>query len=180
LDLWGKRLEILREAVPSARRVGFLGITGGAPQSEALIDAAQRLGVSVVTRTLRDPIVEAEYRRVFVESDGDDALIVGDATYNFQHRALIVELAAARHLPVMYPYREPVQLGGLIALAFDLPDVYRNVARQIDLILRGVPAGEIPFYQARRFELVVNVAAARVLGLTLPPSLLARADEVIE
>jgi putative ABC transport system substrate-binding protein len=180
LDLWGKRLEILCEAVPSARRIGFLAITGGAPESEALVEAARRLGISIVTRTLRDPIVDAEYRRIFAEADGDDALVIGSASYNFHNRAVIVGLAAARHLPVMYPNRESVEIGGLIALAIDFADIFRHLASQIDLILRGTDAGDIPIYQASKFDLVINLAAARALGLVLPPSLLARADEVIE
>src|SRR5262249_54242808 len=109
-----------------------------------------------------------------------DALIVSDQAENFANRKLIVELAATSRLPTIYPYREQVEVGGLIAYATDLLDIYRRAAGYVDKILKGTKAGEITIYLAVKFDLVVNVKTAKALGIVIPPSLLAQADEVIE
>jgi putative ABC transport system substrate-binding protein len=109
-----------------------------------------------------------------------DALIVSDQVENFTYRGLIVELAATSRLPTIYPYREQVEVGGLMAYAPDLLDVYRRAAGYVDQILKGTKAGEIPIYLAVKFDLVINMKAAKAIGLTIPPALLARADEAIE
>ncbi len=103
-----------------------------------------------------------------------------DAADTFTHRRLLVELAARSRIPAIYTYREFVELGGLMAYSFDLADIYRRVAEQIDKILKGANPGEIPIYQTTRFELAINLKTAKALGLDVPPTLLARADEVIE
>jgi putative ABC transport system substrate-binding protein len=109
-----------------------------------------------------------------------DALIVGDQPENLTNQAVIVELAQEARLLAMYTYREHVESGGLIAYAFDVPEIIRHSAQQIDQVLKGAKPGNIPFYQATKFDLVINLKTAKALGLTIPPSLLARADEVIE
>ena len=109
-----------------------------------------------------------------------DALIVGDSGITFTYRKLIVELAEASGLPAIYPYREQAEAGGLMAYGPDLLDVHRLAAGYIDKILKGTKAGEIPIYLAVKFDLVVNVKAAKAIGLTIPPALLLRADEIIE
>jgi putative ABC transport system substrate-binding protein len=109
-----------------------------------------------------------------------DAVIVGDQTENLSNARLIVELAAKSRLPTIYPFREQVEAGGLMAYATDLSSVYRRAAGYVDQILKGAKPGEIPIYLADRFELVVNLKAAKAIGLTIPPSLLLRANEVIE
>jgi putative ABC transport system substrate-binding protein len=112
--------------------------------------------------------------------DHADALIVSDQAENFTYRRLIVELAATSGLPTIYPYREQVEAGGLMAYAPDLSDVYRRAAGYVDQILKGAKAGEIPIYLAVKFDLVINMKAAKTIGLTIPPALLLRANEVIE
>jgi ABC transporter substrate binding protein len=108
------------------------------------------------------------------------ALIVSDQAEHFTNRRLIVELAEKQRLPAIYPYRQYVELGGLMAYAIDLVRQYRRAADYIDQILKGANPGEIPVYQEDKFELVINVKAANAIGVTIPPALLLRADEVIE
>jgi len=184
-DIWSKRLDLMREAAPRTSRVGFLasrtvwespiGVAG-------LRLAAQQMGISLIGPPLEGTLQEQEYRRVFeaMLQDRADALIVGDQAENLTQRRLIVELAATSGLPAIYPYREQAEVGGLMAYAPDLSDVYRRAAYYIDRILKGTKAGEMPIYLAVKFDLVINMKAAKAIGLTIPPALLARADEVIE
>jgi putative ABC transport system substrate-binding protein len=109
-----------------------------------------------------------------------DSLFVSDQAENNTYRRLIVELAAASGWPTIYPFREQVEVGGLMAYTPDLPDIYRRVAGYVDRILKGTKAGEIPIYLVVKFNLVVNMKAAKAIGLTIPSALLVRADEVIE
>jgi putative ABC transport system substrate-binding protein len=109
-----------------------------------------------------------------------DAIVVDDLPDNFTHRRLIVELVEKAQLPAIYPFREPVELGGLMAYAFDTPEIFRYAAHQVDQILKGAKPGEIPFYQATKFQLVINLKTAKSIGLTFPPSIMVQADEVIE
>jgi putative tryptophan/tyrosine transport system substrate-binding protein len=108
------------------------------------------------------------------------ALVIGDFAENFTNRRLIVELAEKAKLPAVYPWREHVELGGLLAYAYDQPEMYRHAAHQIDKILKGAKPQDIPFYQTTKFNLILNLKTARSLGLTFPPPLLATASEVIE
>ena len=140
------------------------------------------MGISIIGPPLEGALQEQEYRRVFqaMLQDHADALIVSDQGENLTNRRLIIELATTSGLPTIYPYREQVQVGGLMAYAPDLLDVYRRAAGYVDQVLKGTKAGEIPIYLAVNFDLVINMKAAKAIGLTIPPALLARADEVIE
>jgi putative ABC transport system substrate-binding protein len=184
VEIWTKRLEILKEAIPSASRVGFLTYRtsweGG--QGQALRMATQGAGIAMLGPPLDDPIQPPEYRRVIAAmlQQHADALIVGDISNNVTYRQLIVELAEANRLPAIYPYRDHVQLGGLMAYAVDVDNLFRHAASQVDRILRGEKPGDMPYYQASTFELIINLKTAKALGVTIPQSLLARADEVIE
>jgi putative ABC transport system substrate-binding protein len=185
LEIQGKRLELLREAVPGISRVGFLAsrdVWENPLGIAALRPAAERMGVSIIGPPLEGTLEEAEYRRVFdaMIEGHPDAVIVSDQTENSSNARLIVELAAKSRLPTIYPYREQVEAGGLMAYATDLSDLYRRAAGYVDQILKGAKPGEIPIYLAVKFELIVNVKAAKAIGLTIPPSLLLRANEVIE
>jgi putative ABC transport system substrate-binding protein len=178
----GKRLELLREGIPRASRIGLLGsrVSWEAPYS--MYEEARRLGISLLGPPLNTPVQEAEYRRVFIAmaQQSAEALIVDSETDNVANRRLIVELAEKFRLPAIYPFRPFVDIGGLMAYASDVRDLGRHAAVQIDLILRGRKPGEIPIYRSTKFELIINLKTAKMLGLTIPPSLLARADEVIE
>lgn len=185
IEIWGKRLELLKEAIPGLSRVSFLGTREGWESSagQAVRKAALSMGIALLGSFPEwPPLQDAEYRRLFASMSQErvDAVLIGGDDENFTSRKLIVELAEKGRLPTMSPFREHVELGGLMAYASDRPDFYRHAARQIDQILKGAKPGEIPFYQSSKFELVINLKTAKALGLTIPPSLLARADEVIE
>jgi putative ABC transport system substrate-binding protein len=144
--------------------------------------AAARVGLTLLDATLGEAIDEAAYRGFFATlvQMGADGLVVNESGENLTHNRVIAALAAMARLPAIYPWREPVVVGGLLAYAYNLGDLGRHAASQIDRILRGERPAEIPFRQPERFDLIVNVRAAAALGLTVPQSLLARADEVIE
>jgi putative tryptophan/tyrosine transport system substrate-binding protein len=184
LEVWGKRVALLREAIPGASRIGFLAsrdvVRSG--QGAAMLEAAQRSGISLVGPTLEDTIQEPEYRRVFaaMTQERADALIVSDQAEHFTYRWLIIELAGEHRLPVLYSDRSAVELGGLLSYGADVRNLYRRAAGYIDQILKGAKPGEMPIYQATKFELVINVTAARSIGLRIAPAVLLRADEVIE
>jgi ABC-type uncharacterized transport system substrate-binding protein len=184
-EIWGKRLDLLREAAPGTSRVGLLAsrFVWDSPFGVAgLKVAAERMGISLIGPPLEGALEEQEYRRVFeaMLRDHADALVVSDQAENFTYRKLVVELAAKSGLPTIYPYREQVEAGGLMAYAPDLLDVYRRAAGYVEQILKGTKAGEIPIYLAVKFDLVVNMKAAKEIGLMIPPALLLRANEVIE
>jgi putative ABC transport system substrate-binding protein len=185
LETWAKRFEILKEMVPTARRVAFLtaDLTLIPRYMPTVRAAAAQVGIMLLDATLGEAIHEGAYRSMFerLVQMGADGLAVNESSENATHQRLIVELAQMTRLPAIYPFREFVLSGGLVAYAFNSGDVGRHAASQIDSILRGGrrPA-EMPFYQAERFDLIVNVKAAATLGLTVPQSLLIRADEVIE
>jgi putative tryptophan/tyrosine transport system substrate-binding protein len=183
-EIWGKRFAMLLEAVPSATRVGFLcsePFWDGA-QGAAVREAARQFSVTLVAPPIKGVYQEPEYRRVFevLEQEHAQILLVSDSVENMTQRRLIVELAEKVQLPALYPYREFVDIGGLMAYSVDVLDMFRRAAGYADMILKGKKPGEIPIYQADKFTTVVNVKTAKALGLTIPPTLLARADEVIE
>ena len=186
-EIWGKLLQILKETLPSVSKVAFLALRGwgvegsGADQKRVLQDASQQLQISVVP-TLIDETTPSEYRRVFAEiaSERADAIIVHARGEFMRSRQLIVELAKKNHLPAIYPWREYVEAGGLMAYASDLREFGRRLADDVHEILNGANPGDIPIYLPTKFEFVINLKAARALGLIIPPSLLALADEVIE
>ena len=183
IEIWGKRLEILKEAVPSTAKAAFLGMRGGWEGSSAQVlrDAADRLGVSLVLM-LPEKGTPAEIERVFaaMEQRRPDAVLVSGEGDLYAHRQLIVELAEKNRLPVMCPYRDYVEAGGLMAYAVDLAELLRRMADNVHQILKGAKPGDIPIYQATKFELLINLKTAKALRLILPAALLARAAEVIE
>jgi len=182
-EIQTKLLELLKEASPQVSRVAFLSRQlPGTPFVKALQEAAQSLGILLVGPRLEGTLQETEYRRVFeaMAQERADALIVGYDTENIANRRLIVEWAEKNRLPTIYPYHEFVEVGGLMAYAVDLADLFTRAAGYIDQVLKGASPGDIPVYQAAKFELVINMKAANAIGLTLPPALVLRADEVIE
>ena len=144
-------------------------------------EAAKRAGFSLSPAVL-GAFNEAEYRRVFrsMEQDRADAFMISDEPEHSSYRPTIVELAAKGRIPAIYPIRDYVEVGGLMAYSIDLVDVFRRVANLIGTILSGANPGDIPFYRYTQFALLINLKTAKVLGLEMPAMLLARADEVIE
>jgi putative ABC transport system substrate-binding protein len=181
-EVWGKRLQILKEAVPSASKVAFLLMRDTWElNGQRLREMSRRLEIALVGMA----VVEAtpsEYQRVFSEilPERPDAIIVHDIGDLLHHRQLIVELVEKSRLPAMYGSREFVEVGGLMAYQADQGEVGRRVADDVHEILNGANPGDIPIYQASKFAFVVNLKAAKAIGLTVPPALLALADEVIE
>jgi putative tryptophan/tyrosine transport system substrate-binding protein len=183
-DIWGKRLGLLLEATPRSSNARFLTLRSSweKVQGEAVRKEARQLGISLEGALLDGAIDEAQIRRVFaaMEQDRVDALMVIDDAGLFPHRQLIVELASKGRIPTIYAHRIFVGPGGLMTYSFDLAEMYRHAAEQIDRILKGEKPGDIPVFQAGRYELIVNLKTAKALGLELPAALVARADEVIE
>jgi ABC-type uncharacterized transport system substrate-binding protein len=184
LDVSGKRLALLKQAIPTVSKVGYLATRTSweGPGGAALREMAQRVGVSLIGPPLDGLIQEVEFRRVFaaMAQAGAEALFASGESEIFANRRLIVELANKALLPSIYQYREHAELGGLMAYAYDFPDIMRHSAGQVDRILKGTKPGEIPYYQETKFELVINLRTAKTLGIEMPSSLLAQADEVIE
>ena len=184
LEIAGKRIGLLVEAMPKLSTLSYLVSrpfwedTRGAAAREA----AKRAGISLKAALLGSAFNEAEYQRVFrsMEQDRADALMVSEDAEHVTNRATIVELAAKGRILTIYPFREFVEVGGLMAYSVDLADIYRRVANLIDKILKGANPGDIPFYQPTKYELSINLKTAKALGLELPAMLLARADELIE
>jgi putative ABC transport system substrate-binding protein len=140
------------------------------------------VGLTVVEAVLEAPADDAEYRRIFatIVRNGGDSLYVSPALENLTHRRLIAELAIGAKLATMSQYPESVEAGGLMSYGTAFADLYRQSAGYIDRILKGSKPADMPFQQATRFELVVNLRTAKALGLSLPPLLLAHADQVIQ
>ena len=183
-DIWGKRLGLLLEATPKSSNARFLTLRSSweRVQGEAVRKEARQLGISLEGALLDGAIDEPQIRNVFtaMKQDRVDALMVIDDAGLFPHRQLIVELAAKDRIPTIYAHRLFVEPGGLMTYSFDLAEMYRHVAEQIDRILKGENPGDIPVFQAARYEFIVNLKTAKALGLELPAALVARADEVIE
>ena len=180
----GKRIALLREIFPAMSKLCCLTWRThwenllGLPM-RAACDAA---GLAFVTSLIDLPSSDAAYREAVAQAsrDGANAIMVGDNPGTLENRALVVNLIGTAGIPAMYPLPEFVDEGGLIAYSFDLVELNRRAASDIDAILRGANPGDIPYYQASKFELSVNLKTAKALGLTVPETLLASADKVIE
>jgi putative ABC transport system substrate-binding protein len=181
-EVWGKRLQILKEAVPSASKIAFLLLRGTWElNGKRLREMGRRLEISLVGMPLEES-TPSEYQRVFAEISPErpDAIIVHDRGELLHHRQLIVELVEKNYLPAMFGAREFIEVGGLMAYQADQGELGRRMADDVHEILNGTKPGEIPIYQATKFALVINLKAAKAIGLALPSSVLAAADELIE
>jgi putative tryptophan/tyrosine transport system substrate-binding protein len=180
-DLAAKKLEVLREAVPDLRRLGILANVASpasALEESEVEAAARKLGLDVLPVGIRraEEIVAA----FMTLKDRAEALYVcGDALIT-NNRIRIVTLSLGARLATMYPSREHVDAGGLMSYGPNFPDLHRRAADYVDKILRGAKPADIPVEQPTKFDFVINLTTAKVLGLEIPPTLLARADEVIE
>jgi putative ABC transport system substrate-binding protein len=180
-ELGGKRLELLT-ALRKASRVAVLTNPENFSHARILEETqatASRLGITLVKLEARDA---EQIERAFeaAKEGGLAALIVFDDPVLWSFRSSIVALSAALQIPTMYGYRDFVDEGGLISYGPDRPDMYRRTAVFVDKILKGAKPADLPIEQPARFQLVLNLKAAKALGLTIPPSLFALADEVIE
>src|SRR4029453_5615467 len=181
-EVSGKRLEILREVVPKLSRVAVLGsstATGYAQTLKEIEPAAKAFQMQLqFLDVLHAKDIETAFQAAS-KGRAKGAPTLHNATRGSQ-RAQIAELAVKNRLPVMYHQSDFVEVGGLIFYGVNVPDLSRRAATYVDKILKGAKPGDIPVEQPTKFELVVNLKTAKALGLTVPPSLLARADQVIE
>ena len=180
-DLVGKRIELLREIVPQLRRLAVLanaGYPAAMLEMEEIQAAARILGLEVAAFEVRQsndiaPAFEA------LKSRAEALFLVGDPLMT-SNRIQINTLALASRLPTIYVQREYVDAGGLVSYGANFPDLFRRAAEIVDKVLHGAKPADLPVEQPTKFELVINLTTAKALGLDVPPTLLARADEVIE
>jgi putative ABC transport system substrate-binding protein len=181
-DIFGKDLALLREVVPRVRRVAVLS-NPDSPTRPLTIrnvkDAARSLGLQLQLLEVRGPEgFDGAFAAMVTERVGA-LLVVQDPAF-IPQRARLVDLAAKNGLPSIFTQREDAEAGGLMSYGPRLSDLYRRAGTYVDKILKGAKPGDLPIEQPTKFELVINLKTAKALGLTIPPSLLQRADQVIE
>jgi putative ABC transport system substrate-binding protein len=182
IEIQAKRLEILKEATPAATKVVHL-LSGAWDDGtgKSIAEAGRQLGLAV-TGTKLVVVDGDQLQRTFAEMAEQkvDAAMIDEGGSFLAQRAAIVELAAKHRIPVIYPYRDYAEQGGLIAFAPDLGELAQRMANDVHQILGGARAADIPFFQPSKFQLIINMRAAKAGGFNLPPALITRADEVIE
>ena len=168
----GKHLELLKEIIPTLSRVAVLFDPAGSPYTAPLLQetqaAAQAVGLTPQLYEVHDP---NEFKAAFaaMTKAGAGALLVLGHALFFTQSGRIAELAAQSRLPAVYPYRESVEAGGLMAYAVNAPDMFRRAAAYVDKIFKGANPGDLPVEQPTKFDLLINLKTAKALGLTLPP-----------
>ena len=179
-DMAGKRVQLLKELVPTLRRVAMLSHPShptNAVQLQGAKAAAQTLGVQLEAVPVRGP---DEFASALKALHGIDGILHADTPLFVTHRARLGSAVAGTRVPAVYPSRVHVEGGGLMSYGPNLPHVWKSAAAYVDKVLKGAKPGDLPVEQPTTFELVINLKTARALGLTIPPSLLQRADQVIE
>ena len=180
-ELWGKRVELISELAPEARTLAQLvnpQWPGAVRSTAAVQEAARAKGLMLhILKASTESDIDIAFASLFDLKAG--GLLVGDPTY-LSRREQIVALAARYAIPTIYDWREYVAAGGLISYGTSLTDTYRLLGTYVGKILKGAKPADLPVQQPTIFELVVNLKTAKALGLTVPPSILARADEAIE
>jgi putative tryptophan/tyrosine transport system substrate-binding protein len=179
----GKWLELLKEIAPRVARVAFVFNPAMATLAKHYLSPFKAAAPSFAVKAFAVPVHDPSDLESVVAAQApkpDGGLIVMPDNFMFVHRAEITSLAARYRLPAVYPYRFYTELGGLLSYGHDLVDNYRRAATYVDKVLKGAKPSELPVQAPVKFELVINLKAANALGLNAPPTLLARADEVIE
>ena len=181
-ELWGKRLEFLKQVLPRASRVAFLENPADRASARNLRDAqgaAKSLGVVVQSVDVVGPRgLDAAF--LGMKRARTDAIILGGNTQFLADRRRLAELAVSHRLPMMTPTKEYAQAGALLSYGTDYLDLFRRAAVYVDKILKGAKPADLPMEQPTKFEVVINLKTAKALGLTIPQSLLQRVDQVIE
>jgi len=184
-ELMGKRIQLLKESLPRLTRIAYLSdaVTVPAPyradSRKAFESPARALQIEPLWYEAHG-VSEFEDRFRTMATHQVHAVIVGGSPFTFQHMRLLTELAAKYQIPATYEAKDFVQAGGLMSYGVDFTDLFARGAIFVDRILRGARPALLPIEQPTKFELVINLKTAKALGLTIPPSLLARADQVIE
>jgi putative ABC transport system substrate-binding protein len=185
-ELVGKRLELLKQAVPGVTRVAVLWQPGTADarvQTDQLKEAeiaARALGMRLQFVEVREPADLDKALSDMAKARAGALTVLRDSVLLFTERGRVVELVAKNRLPAVYNAREFVAAGGLMSYAVSFPDLFRRSAVYVDKILKGAMPRDLPVEQPTKFELIINLKAARALGLRIPPSLLAQADQVVD
>jgi len=181
-DLAGKRLQLLREVLPKATRVAVLALKGNSGATELFLEklqvAAQQMGVTLIVRRENEAAALAGAFAA-MQRERTQALIVELTPFTGENRKRIVELAVQHRLATLIETRGFVDEGGLMSYGPSLLEMFRRSAHYVDRILKGAKPADLPVEQPTKFELVINLKTAKALGLTIPQSVLARADEVI-
>jgi putative ABC transport system substrate-binding protein len=180
-ELMGKRLELLREVVPGVTRVAYIwhAAPNSAPFLQAMETAARSLGVQLLPVEVRDPYPVDQAFATMAAAHADALITQPSALFLSRHTQIIGDLALQTRLPGLFPEREFAEVGGLMAYGSNIPVIFHRAATYVDKILKGAKPGDLPVEYPMQFELVINLKTAQALGLTIPPTLLFRADEVI-
>jgi putative ABC transport system substrate-binding protein len=181
-ELSGKRLELLKEVIPKLSRVAAFGTSsspGNAPVLNETKVAAAALGVSVQHLDVLSPQDFETAFQAAIKARADGVLWLVSGSVSGGHQAKIAELAVKSRLPTIYHGQTFASAGGLMSYGVNLPDLYRRAAIFVDKILKGAKPADLPVEQPKKFELVINLKAAKQIGLAIPPNVLARADRVI-
>jgi len=180
----GKWLQLLKQVAPSIERALVIYdpelASVSAERLRVLEATAPSLDVRLTTISVRDPVEIEHSITAFVTTEQNGGMIVMSSPMMVAHRERIIAMAASHRLPAVYGLRYYTASGGLVSYGVDVVDQYRNAASYVDRILRGEKPGELPVQQPTRYELVINLNTAKILGLEIPPNLLALAAEVIE
>jgi putative ABC transport system substrate-binding protein len=181
-SLGGKWIELLKEIAPNVTRAAIIFNPQAAPaaivMSRSADEAAEKLAIELIRSPVHDPAeIESAITRLRRQTDG--FIVLPDTSLNI-HRKLIVELASRYQIPAVYPFSYLVTEGGLASYGIDLADSFRQAAVYVDRIFHGEKPADLPVQQPTKFDLAINLKTAKALGLIVPPTLVARADEVIE
>ena len=181
-ELSMKRLELLKQTAPSAARIAVLwdpGYSDFAADWKALREAARVLGVTLLPIEARGP-EQWEVAFAAIAGQRADGLMTMQDANTYIHAQRLAELAARSRIPAVFPYHVNSNAGGLMSYGVNVPDMFRHSATFIDRILKGAKPGDLPVEQPTRFEMIVNLKTAKALGITIPQTVLLRADEVIQ
>jgi len=181
-DLSGKRLELIKEALPGVSRVADLWNLANPTATRVFGEtegASQQLGMHLQPLKVQGPDdFEKAFKVAIAQRAG--VLFVWEDAVLLPHRTRILDLATKHRLPAASQYREFAEAGGLLSYGPNLPDQFRRAAYYVDKILKGAKPADLPVEQPKKFELIINLKAAKQIGLTIPPNVLARADKVIK
>ena len=178
-ELTAKRLELFRELLPTVSRVAVLSDSFTTDQLRTVETANRSLGFQLQPLTLRSPPDFEDSVRIAVRSNAK-ALFVLESPLIYRARKEIADLALRQRLSTSFAFREYVDVGGLVSYGVSFPEMFRRIAEYVDKILKGAKPGDLPVEQPTKFELVINLKTAKALGLTIPPSVLLQANQVIE